>query len=168
MSCTRGLNVNIGPRGVRETVSLPGTGLYYQESHQWPSPSEAVPLANSPAENGSGLGWKIIGIGVAIIVMVAYFGGGSSTTASKSVAAIPKSVTLQPPVKPPAPDRSLNRDEVTELQTLLRKQGFNPGTRDGVMGPRTRAAVQAFAKAHQVDILQAGPSLRLLEVARGH
>jgi peptidoglycan hydrolase-like protein with peptidoglycan-binding domain len=110
---------------------------------------------------------KIVGIVVAIVAMVAYFGNGSSTTASKNVVAIPKAVTPQPQVKPSTPDRALKREEVIELQTLLRKQGFNPGTPDGVIGSRTRAAVQAFAKAHQVDILHTEPSLRLLEVARG-
>ena len=163
----RGLNVNIGPRGVRQTVGLPGTGLYYQESHQWPKSPETVPLVNSPTESGSGLGLKIIGIVVVTIALVAFFGGGSSTTASRNVAAIPKAVT-PPQVKPPTPDRVLNRDEVVELQILLRKQGFNPGKPDGVIGPRTRVAALAFAKAHQADMLQTGPSLRLLEVARGH
>ena len=38
-----GLNVNIGPRGVRQTVGLPGTGVYYQESHQWPKSTEVAP-----------------------------------------------------------------------------------------------------------------------------
>ena len=164
----RGLNVNLGPRGVRETVGLPGTGIYYQESHQWPKSSEAVPLANSAAGNGSGLGLKVIGIVVVIIAMVAFFSGGSSTTAPGNVAAPLKSATPQPQVKPPTPDRPLNREEIIELQTLLRKQGFNAGTPDGVIGPKTRAAAQAFVRAHQLKDVQGEPSLWVLNAARGH
>lgn len=47
----------------------------------------------------------------------------------------------------PKPDRPLTRDEVRELQALLRKQGFDAGMPDGIIGPKTRAATQAFARA---------------------
>ena len=73
-----------------------------------------------------------------------------------------------PPVISPKPDRPLNRDEVRELQMLLRKQGFNAGTPDGVLGPRTRTAAQAFVLAHKMKDAQDEPTLRLLNAARGH
>jgi len=163
-----GLNVNIGPRGVRQTVGLPGTGVYYQESHQWEKSTEAGPVASSQEGSNSELGWKIIGIALAIIALVVYFSSGSSTTASKHSVAIPAPPPPPPAAPAPKPDRPLNHDEVRELQTLLKKKGFNAGTPDGVMGPKTRAAAQAFARAHQMKGVTGEPTLRVLDVARGH
>jgi hypothetical protein len=71
-------------------------------------------------------------------------------------------------VPPPKPDRPLNRDEIRELQTLLKKQGFNAGTPDGLIGPKTRAAAKAFARAHQIKDAQSELSLRVLDAARSH
>ena len=164
-----GLNMNIGPRGVRQTVGLPGTGVYYQESHQWPKSTETAPTptATSQEASNSELAWKIIGIALAIIALVVYFGSGSST-ASKHPVTSPAPSPPPQVAPPPKPDRPLNRDEVRELQALLKKQGFNAGTPDGVLGPKTRAAAQAFARAHQVKDAQGEPTLRVLDAARGH
>lgn len=46
-------------------------------------------------------------------------------------------------------DRQLN---VRLVQTLLKKAGFDPGNIDGRMGPKTRAAVEKFQKAHQLKV----------------
>ena len=163
-----GLNVNIGPRGVRQTVGLPGSGVYYQESHQWPKSTEVSPSA-TPQEtaSNSALGWESIGIAVAVIALVVYLGSGTSTTAPKQ----PTTVTTpapSPPLTQLKPDRPLSREEVRELQTLLKKQGFNAGTPDGFIGPKTRAAAQAFARSHQMKDASAEPTLRTLDAARGH
>ena len=85
------------------------------------------------------------------------------------MATIANPVTPQPvPLAiPPKPDRPLNRDEVRELQALLHKQGFNADTPDGVLGPKTRAAAQAFAQAHKVKHAQGDPTLQVLNAARG-
>ena len=163
-----GLNVNIGPRGVRQTIGLPGTGVYYQESHQWPKSTEVAPVATPQEASNAELGWKIIGIALAIIALVVFFGSGSSTTASKHPITTRAPSPPPPAVPPPKPDRPLNRDEVRELQTLLKKQGFNAGTPDGVMGPKTRAAAQAFSRTQQIMNAPGEPTLRVLEVARGH
>ena len=162
-----GLNVNIGPRGVRQTIGLPGTGVCYQESHQWPKSTEVAPVATVQEASNSELGWKIIGIALAIIALVVFFGSGSSTTASKHPIATPAPSPTPVVVPPPNPDRPLNRDEIRELQTLLKKKGFNAGTPDGVMGPKTRAAAQAFARTHQMKDGPREPTLRVLEAARG-
>jgi peptidoglycan hydrolase-like protein with peptidoglycan-binding domain len=37
---------------------------------------------------------------------------------------------------------------VKDLQRELKRAGFNPGPTDGIFGPHTKAAVQAFQKAH--------------------
>ena len=163
-----GLNVNIGPRGVRQTVGLPGTGVYYQESHPWPKSTETDPVPTSNEASNSELGWKIIGLALAFIALIAYFGSGPSTTASKNSVTAPAPSPPLSAVALPKPDRPLNRDEVRELQTLLKRKGFNAGTPDGVIGPKTRTATQAFARAHQMKEAPAEPSLRMLEAARGH
>ena len=164
-----GLNVNIGPRGVRQTVGLPGTGVYYQESHQWPKTTEVAPppTATSQEASNSELAWKIIGIALAIIALVVHFGSGSST-ASKHPVTSPAPSPPPQVAPPPKPDRPLSRDEVRELQTLLKKKGFNAGTPDGVMGPKTRAAAQAFSRSHQMKDAPGEPTLRVLDAARGH
>ena len=162
-----GLNMNIGPRGVRQTIGLPGTGLSYQESHQWPKSTEVTQAVKSQEASNAELGLKIIGIALAIIVLVVYFGSGASTTASKHPITTPVPSPAPVVVSPPKPDRPLNRDEIRELQTLLKKKGFNAGTPDGVMGPKTRAAAQAFSRTHQIKDATGKPTLRVLEAVRG-
>lgn len=165
----RGLNVSLGPRGVRQTIGLPGTGVYYQETHQWPKSSDVTSSVNSEVASGSGSGWKIGALVAMLIAVVVHFSGGSPASDSRNAATIAKPVVPQPTpqVIPTKPDCPLNRDEIRELQTLLRKQGFNAGTPDGVLGPKTRTAAQAFARAHKMKDAQGGPNLQLLNAARG-
>ena len=44
----------------------------------------------------------------------------------------------------PAGDYALSKAQRAELQTLLARAGYDVGTADGVIGPKTRAAVMAF------------------------
>jgi membrane-bound lytic murein transglycosylase B len=44
----------------------------------------------------------------------------------------------------PAGDYALSRAQRTELQGLLNRAGYDVGTPDGVVGPKTRAAVMAY------------------------
>ncbi|ODT67160.1 MAG: lytic transglycosylase [Pelagibacterium sp. SCN 63-23] len=44
----------------------------------------------------------------------------------------------------PSGDYSLTKAQRTEVQTLLNRAGYDVGAPDGVVGPRTRAAVMAF------------------------
>lgn len=44
----------------------------------------------------------------------------------------------------PANDFALNHAQRVEVQRLLQHRGYNPGTVDGDIGPRTRAAIRAF------------------------
>jgi hypothetical protein len=41
---------------------------------------------------------------------------------------------------------------VTNVQSALKEKGFNPGPIDGIMGPRTRAALRKFQKANHLAI----------------
>ena len=44
----------------------------------------------------------------------------------------------------------LSRVEAREMQRLLNRLGFDAGVEDGMPGPRTRAAIRAFQKAHSL------------------
>jgi len=46
----------------------------------------------------------------------------------------------------PAIETPLSRAQVEELQALLMRLGFDPGTPDGVVGSKTRAALRAFQR----------------------
>jgi peptidoglycan hydrolase-like protein with peptidoglycan-binding domain len=41
--------------------------------------------------------------------------------------------------------------QVIELQQLLSRVGFKPGPADGAFGPHTKAAVEAFQRAHGLE-----------------
>jgi membrane-bound lytic murein transglycosylase B len=50
----------------------------------------------------------------------------------------------------PRDERSLSRDERIAFQTDLQKLGFDPGTPDGVMGRRTRAALRQYQQSKSI------------------
>ena len=50
----------------------------------------------------------------------------------------------------PRDERALSRDERISFQTDLQKLGFDPGTPDGVMGRRTRAALRQYQKSKSI------------------
>jgi len=164
----RGMNVNFGPRGIRSTVGIPGTGIYYQENKSWPktaTPSESTPVTDGPRRSAAP--WLLIVLGVFVVWVVAQVSGGSSSSPTSKQAA---SVLSAPPspsqaAAAPTPDRPLAREEVRELQTLLRQKGFDAGRIDGLVGPRTRAAAHAFVRSRGLSLTE-DPSLRLLEAAR--
>lgn len=164
----KGLNVNVSPQGVRQTIGLPGTGLYYQRTNSWPKSGEADAFASSDAGSSAGGFWLVAGV-VTVLIAIAIYVGSESDARSKSVVAVPAIAELpsQPTVTAFAPDRPLSRQEVRELQALLNGQGFNAGTPDGIVGSKTRTAMQAFIRTHRVNA-QGAPSLRLLETARSY
>ena len=47
----------------------------------------------------------------------------------------------------PSGDYALNKSQRAEVQSLLGRAGFNVGTADGVVGPKTRAGVIAYQQA---------------------
>jgi membrane-bound lytic murein transglycosylase B len=57
--------------------------------------------------------------------------------------------------------RPLRRAQVRELQSLLTRRGFSTGGIDGVVGPKTRAAIRAYQEARG-DVPDGFASTRLL------
>ena len=67
----------------------------------------------------------------------------------------------------PRHERVLTRDERTEIQQLLSRRGFNLGTPDGRLGPKTRSAIRDFqARAGMVP--DGFPSSTVLARLRGN
>lgn len=60
------------------------------------------------------------------------------------IAALPAPRPAEPP---PDPNRPLSRTEAQEAQRLLSALGFETGPADGIIGPRSREALAAFAMA---------------------
>lgn len=66
-------------------------------------------------------------------------------------------------VAAPVPQRPKTISSVTEIQAALNKVGFGPLTVDGVMGPRTLAALDQFAASRQLAAKGVTPAvLRVL------
>jgi peptidoglycan hydrolase-like protein with peptidoglycan-binding domain len=49
-------------------------------------------------------------------------------------------------------DSNLSKADVKKLQQSLKHQGFEPGPVDGIIGPRTRAAIRSFQKKHALEV----------------
>ena len=60
----------------------------------------------------------------------------------------------------------LGRQQIGFIQSALNARGFNAGTPDGIVGPRTRAAIAAFQQAAGV-VPDGQPSLPLLRALGG-
>jgi membrane-bound lytic murein transglycosylase B len=69
------------------------------------------------------------------------------------------------PTRWPTSNPPLGRADATELQALLLGMGYQIGTPDGQVGPRTRAALQAYQKTQNV-VADGYPSLAALAVVR--
>jgi hypothetical protein len=47
---------------------------------------------------------------------------------------------------------NLSRDKLRQVQMVLKEKGFDVGTVDGVLGPRTRNALLAFQRRHGLEV----------------
>lgn len=70
------------------------------------------------------------------------------------------------PTRWPTDNPPLGRALATEMQTLLLGMGYQIGTPDGQIGPRSRAALQAFQKSMNV-VADGYPSMSALTTLRG-
>jgi len=66
----------------------------------------------------------------------------------------------------PRDERALSRSERISFQSDLQKLGFDPGTPDGVLGRRTRAALRQYQKAKSLpaDGFPTASLLQMLEM----
>lgn len=157
-----GFNINLGRRGVRRTVGLPGSGLSYQDSRSWRSlgqPSAtARPTAPAPGQPPA----ATAGGGVLLLLLLgAALGAWWLMKPAPAPAPAPRPAAtsdaqpLPPPPQPPEV-RALTRPELHELQHRLNQLGHRAGPPDGLDGPRTRAAVRRFLRPQE---LPAGAAL---------
>ena len=145
----RGLSLSIGSKGIRRSVGIPGSGLSYQDTTSWKklnepgvlAPSDenlsvSEALAPSVKANSSINLWKIAFFLLAILSFIWYLN-------------IPKQKVLNEQRAPleiaASPNRPLTSAEIRELQTLLNLRGYQVGYVDGVIGPKTSAAVTAYS-----------------------
>jgi peptidoglycan hydrolase-like protein with peptidoglycan-binding domain len=65
----------------------------------------------------------------------------------------------------PRDERALSRSERISFQSDLQKLGFDPGTPDGVLGRRTRAALRQYQKSKSLpaDGFPTASLLQMLE-----
>lgn len=69
---------------------------------------------------------------------------GAPAAQAPQIAALPAPRPAEPP---PDPNRPLTRTEAMEAQRLLSAMGFETGPPDGLIGPRSREALAAYAMA---------------------
>ena len=48
--------------------------------------------------------------------------------------------------------QQLSNDKVKEIQEALKSKGFDPGTADGVIGPKTSQAIRSFQKSENLQV----------------
>ena len=63
-----------------------------------------------------------------------------------------KAPAMKAPAKAAAKKKKAGTPEIMALQEALKKAGENPGTADGKMGPKTRAALRAFQKKNKLKV----------------
>lgn len=146
----RGMNVNIGPRGIRKTIGLPGTGISYQNTQSWNSASTPSPTSPPSAPAYPAVSWlKVIGVVLLVAllfnVLVMLWSGSNKNVVPAAVTNV-QSLTPAPQAIASAQGHALSREEVRELQRLLKQLGFKPGQADGLIGPQTRSAARAFTQ----------------------
>lgn len=88
-------------------------------------------------------------------------GRKSTTPATEStpspIKGLPVKVMTPPEDKPLNLTSSMLRNgsngkDVRQLQEALAKEGFNPGPKDGIFGPRTEAALKAFQRSRDIAV----------------
>ncbi len=146
----KGFSLSIGSKGVRRSVGIPGSGLSYQDATSWKKLNEASDTpteginsnacdeAGSSTNSGSCINpWKIA-FGLLVGVIFIWY----LITPKQKV--ITETKVL--PASAPIPNHPLIPTEIKELQTLLNQKGYKAGLPDGMVGPKTRAAVKSYFK----------------------
>ena len=87
--------------------------------------------------------------GIAMVLLLGACAAKPKPVPEPVVAAAPEPPPPPPPPAP-APDPGLVTDKaaITQAQRVLAQLGYKPGKPDGVQGPATQRAIQAFQKDH--------------------
>ena len=77
----------------------------------------------------------------------------------------PTGATAPVPPAAPAAVKSVGRQEIREIQSLLARMKFNPGPADGQMGSKTADAIRLYQQFAGIEI-DGVPSQELLDEMR--
>lgn len=78
--------------------------------------------------------------------------GGPSLSESRTPVDTSVSGATMEPTHSRIAATSLNVDQIRELQRLLTDRGYSAGTADGIIGPRTTAAIRQFQTANELTV----------------
>lgn len=70
----------------------------------------------------------------------------------KNYPAVAKSAETESEKMPRTGNQTFDRDKIREEQSRLRNAGFDPGPIDGILGPRTKAAMERYKKSLALKI----------------
>jgi Putative peptidoglycan binding domain len=143
-----------------------------------PEPIAATPSRNGVANN-SWMGGAVLGAGFVLlggiataIVMRSTAPAPTTITTLSPITTAPKAPQPLPPpptdvagddavakekelakkAEPPVPAAALSRASIASLQAGLLQLGYETGPIDGVVGPRTSAAIKAFQYAEHLHV----------------
>ncbi len=82
------------------------------------------------------------------VIHISLHRGASTPSSTPAAAAVPLPTGNTDPIPQNRNMVSLNRDDWRQIQISLIQAGFDPGTPDGIPGPRTRSAIRDWQRAN--------------------
>jgi peptidoglycan hydrolase-like protein with peptidoglycan-binding domain len=100
--------------------------------------------------------WSVLALALATAMIAAPAAAQTGEGKSKTPSAAPSTGatggdTAKPDTMKSDTMKSGNREQVKSAQEALTQKGFDPGAADGVMGPKTRAALKDFQKKEKLN-----------------
>jgi pentapeptide MXKDX repeat protein len=100
--------------------------------------------------------WSVLALALAAAMIAApaaaqTAGEGKATGGDAAKSDTMKSDTMKSDSMKSDTMKSGNREQVKSAQEALKQKGFDPGAADGVMGPKTRAALKDFQKKEKLN-----------------
>jgi peptidoglycan hydrolase-like protein with peptidoglycan-binding domain len=78
----------------------------------------------------------------------------SDISVSKHAEPVARPSAAQVELQAATRDSSTSRDDIRKVQEMLAREGYHPGTTDGVWGPATASALKLYQRHH--DLPQTG------------
>lgn len=125
-------------KGVIDELRMGGMVAFQNHPDPWPDDIEALRTAHDTAYSRGCRAWRYWALDQV----------GSKDGDEKFLREAPfrKSKTSAYKFPGKEPDKS-KRTKIKELQTHLKQKGYNPGVVDGIMGPKTKAVLDAYKMA---------------------